>query len=78
MSPSVPERYRGILNEKLSDSLSSPLPDGTPRRVFGAVQLQGKVTAGQDGDVVSLLTYIAESFGVHTPSSAYRCSWSLA
>ena len=45
MSPSVPERYRGILNEKLSDSSSSPLPDGTPRRVFGAVQLQGKVTA---------------------------------
>jgi predicted AAA+ superfamily ATPase len=45
MSPSAPERYRRILNEKLSDSLSSPLPDGTPRRVFGAVQLQGKVTA---------------------------------
>jgi len=34
MSPSFPERYRGILNEKLSDSLSSPLPGGTPRRVF--------------------------------------------
>ena len=31
-----------------------------------------------NGDVVALLTYIAESFGIHPPSSAHRCSWRLA
>jgi len=45
MRPPAPELFREILNEKLSDSLNATLPDGTPRRVFGAVQLRGKVTA---------------------------------
>ena len=34
-----------VLSEKLADSLTAPLPESTPRRVFGAVQLPGKATA---------------------------------
>jgi hypothetical protein len=37
--------FQTNLSEKLSDSLTSPIPVGTPRRVFGAVRLSGKVTA---------------------------------
>jgi uncharacterized protein len=38
-------RFQASLSEKLSDSLSPPLPTGTPRQVFGAVRLPGKATA---------------------------------
>lgn len=38
-------QFQTRLSEKLSDSLSPPLPTGTPRRVFGAVRLPGKATA---------------------------------
>ncbi len=38
-------RFQARLSEKLSDSLAGPIPDGTPRQVFGAVFLPGKVTA---------------------------------
>lgn len=34
-----------VLAEKLADSLATPLPRLTPRRVFGAVSLPGKATA---------------------------------
>ena len=34
-----------VLSEKLADSLTAPLPDSTPRRVFGEVHLPGKATA---------------------------------
>lgn len=33
------------MTEKLAESLDSPLPGGTPRRVFGATHLPGKATA---------------------------------
>jgi hypothetical protein len=45
METSVPERFRSLLGEKLSDSLSTAIPSVTPRRLYGAVQLPGKVTA---------------------------------
>lgn len=37
--------FQARLSEKLSDSLAAPISAGTPRRVFGAVHLPGKVTA---------------------------------
>jgi predicted AAA+ superfamily ATPase len=37
--------FRTRLAEKLADSLAGPLPEGTPRRVHGAVVLPGKATA---------------------------------
>ncbi len=37
--------YLPILEGKLADSLTAPLPPFTPRRVHGAVRLDGKVTA---------------------------------
>ncbi len=37
--------YRTLLGEKLADSLVSPLPTATPRRVHGTVSLPGKATA---------------------------------
>jgi uncharacterized protein len=40
-----PLYFQTRLSEKLSDSLAGPLPDGTLRRVFGAVYLPGKITA---------------------------------
>lgn len=45
MNSPATDLFRERLNEKLSDSLSALLPDGTPRRVFGALQLRGKVAA---------------------------------
>jgi uncharacterized protein len=45
MDTPASERFRILLGEKLSDSLNAPLPEGTPRRVLGALQLRGKVTA---------------------------------
>ena len=37
--------FQAHLGEKLADSLTAPLPVGTPRRVFGALRVPGKVTA---------------------------------
>jgi len=37
--------YRARLAEKLADSLAAPLPEATPRRVYGTVSLPGKATA---------------------------------
>ncbi len=37
--------YRSRLVEKLADSLSGGIPEGTPRRVYGPVALPGKATA---------------------------------
>ncbi|HSB68081.1 MAG TPA: hypothetical protein VLT62_01930 [Candidatus Methylomirabilis sp.] len=39
------EAFRGLLADKLADSLAAPLPQATPRRVHGAVSLPGKATA---------------------------------
>ena len=41
----VPTRLKQVLSEKIADSIRSPLPQLTPRRVFGALQLHGKATA---------------------------------
>jgi len=43
-------RFQASLSEKLSDSLSPPLPTGTPRQVFGAVRLPGKATAPETAE----------------------------
>ena len=45
MSNAMPAGLKQALTEKLADSLTDPLPEGTPRRVFGAVGLPGKATA---------------------------------
>ena len=45
MSSTVPTELKRTLAGKLADSLTTPLPVGTPRRVFGAVGLPGKATA---------------------------------
>jgi len=37
--------YRARLGEMLADSLAAPLPEATPRRVYGTVSLPGKATA---------------------------------
>jgi predicted AAA+ superfamily ATPase len=37
--------YRSRLAQQLADSLGAPIPEGTPRRVHGAVVLPGKATA---------------------------------
>ena len=41
----VPPRLKQVLSEKIADSICSPLPQLTPRRVLGAIQLPGKATA---------------------------------
>ncbi|MBI3491765.1 MAG: ATP-binding protein [Acidobacteria bacterium] len=38
-------RFQAVLAEKLAESLTGPLPSGTPRRVHGPVALKGKATA---------------------------------
>ena len=38
-------RLRRVLSEQLTDSLRRPLPEHTPRRVFGRVSFAGKATA---------------------------------
>ncbi len=45
MSGTIPTELKQVLTTKLADSLTGPLPEGTPRRVFGAVGLTGKATA---------------------------------
>lgn len=45
MKNETAEPLRGLLAEKLADSLAAPLPPATPRRVHGVVSLPGKATA---------------------------------
>lgn len=45
VSDDIDQRLRAWLSEKLTESLSAPLPAFTPRRVHGAVTLPGKATA---------------------------------
>ncbi len=45
MSNAIPTELKQALAENLADSLADLLPKSTPRRVFGAVGLPGKITA---------------------------------
>jgi uncharacterized protein len=45
MTRAIPQDLKEALTEKLAESLVAPLPEGTPRRVYGAAALPGKVTA---------------------------------
>lgn len=45
MAETLSTGLKRVLNEKLAESLAAPLPEATPRRVFGAVSLPGKATA---------------------------------
>ena len=45
MPPDPARSFDSLLDEKLADSLASPLPASTPRRVSGPVHLPGKATA---------------------------------
>lgn len=45
MSTDASRDYRGRLVEKLAESLLAPIPEGTPRRVWGPVTLPQKATA---------------------------------
>lgn len=45
MTLPMPTEFKEILTEKLAESVAGPLPEGTPRRVYGATGLPGKVTA---------------------------------
>ncbi len=45
MPESLPPLLKEALTEKLAESLSGPLPGGTPRRIYGAPGLPGKATA---------------------------------
>lgn len=45
MDATFPNPFQAQLSEKLSDSLTAPIPIGTRRRVFGTVRLGGKITA---------------------------------
>ena len=45
MASAIPTDLKRALTEKLAESLAEPLPGSTPRRVYGAAALPGKVTA---------------------------------
>ena len=45
MAEALPVMLKEALREKLADSLLSPLPSATHRRVYGAIGLPGKATA---------------------------------
>ena len=45
MAQAAAARWRQAFGDQLADSVRKPLPDFTPRRVFGRVRLPGKVTA---------------------------------
>ncbi len=45
MEIDFPNPFQNRLKEKLVESLTSPIPDGTRRRIYGAVSLAGKVSA---------------------------------
>ena len=44
MTQAAVTRLRQAIGEQLADSAQKPLPDPTPRRVFGRVRFPGKVT----------------------------------
>lgn len=44
MTRAIPQELKEALIEKLAESLVAPLPEGTPRQVYGRVALPGKVT----------------------------------
>ena len=45
MPPDSPRSFDARMDEKLPDSLASPLPTSTLRRVSGPVRLPGRATA---------------------------------
>jgi len=45
MTSDASSSFDALLGQKVADSLDSPLPDLTPRRVFGAAHLPNKATA---------------------------------
>ncbi len=45
MTRAIPQEMKEALTEKLAESLAGPLPEATPRRVYGTVALPGKVSA---------------------------------
>ena len=45
MSDILPTELRRALTEQLAGSLTGPIPEGTPRRVFGATGVAGKATS---------------------------------
>ncbi|MFC2172175.1 ATP-binding protein [Acidobacteriota bacterium] len=45
MDPENESRYRARLIEMLAESLATPIPDSTPRRIYGKASLPGKATA---------------------------------
>jgi predicted AAA+ superfamily ATPase len=45
MARAIPEELKRVLTETLVESLVTPLPVGTPRRIYGTAFLAGKVTA---------------------------------
>jgi predicted AAA+ superfamily ATPase len=45
VAETLPLPLKEALTEKLAESLAGPLPEGTPRRVYGATGLPGKATA---------------------------------
>lgn len=45
MAGAIPKDLKEALTEKLAESLAGPLPEATPRRVYGTVALPGKVSA---------------------------------
>ncbi|MDP2916114.1 MAG: ATP-binding protein [Candidatus Aminicenantes bacterium] len=45
MTDALPKLLKEALTEKLAESLAVPLPESTPRRIYGAVRLPGKATA---------------------------------
>jgi len=40
-----PNPFQNRLREKLVESLTAPIPEGTPRRIYGAVRFPGKISA---------------------------------
>lgn len=45
MTRAISQELKEALTEKLAESLAGPLPEATPRRVYGTVALPGKVSA---------------------------------
>ncbi len=45
MTRAIPQEMKEALTEKLAESPAGPLPEATPRRVYGTVALPGKVSA---------------------------------
>ena len=45
METHSPNPFQNPLREKLVESLTAPIPEGTPRRIYGAVRFPGKIYA---------------------------------